>query len=101
VVSGGIATAAHKVQVVARKSGNALERVGAAVSIVNPAIGAGLMGLGAGASMLSTGAGMASRGASAFAPNSRGAVMAATKNSRRVITGAANTVRNDARHSFA
>jgi Na+(H+)/acetate symporter ActP len=101
VVSGGVATAAHTVQIASKKGGNALEKVGAAVSIVNPAIGAGLVGLGAGASMLSTGAGMASRGASAFAPDSRGAVMAATKNSRRALTGAANAVKNDVRHSFA
>jgi hypothetical protein len=90
IASEGNATTAHTVQVVARKSGNTLERIGAAVSVINPTIGAGPMGLGASANMLSTGAGMASQGASAFAPNSR-----------RAITGAANAVRNDVRHSFS
>ncbi|KAJ1407249.1 hypothetical protein B484DRAFT_403872 [Ochromonadaceae sp. CCMP2298] len=53
VVAGGVTQAADKVLVVAKKSGNVLEKVGAAVSVINPVIGAGIMSAGAGAKMLS------------------------------------------------
>ncbi|KAJ1406551.1 hypothetical protein B484DRAFT_404109 [Ochromonadaceae sp. CCMP2298] len=79
VVAGGVTQAADKVLVVAKKSGNVLEKVGAAVSMINPVVGAGIMSAGAGAKLLSNQA----------------------RTTGKAIVGAAKMAKGDIKASFA